>query len=128
MLEHVTKVSNIVVSTAGVWLPGLFIVAVYALPKVWPKSDDYFQKGFLVLQEVDDVTDAILEEYPQLEWVNTTDDVVERALDILSKRYELDDDEKEKAEKRIKAKIKNDEGISVNWKDGTGKINFKKEF
>ena len=128
MLEQATKITNILVNTAGVWLPGLAIVLVYTLPKIWPKSDDYFRKGFVVLQEVDDVTDAILDEYPNLEWVNTTDDVVERALDILSKRYKLDNDEKEKAEKRIKAKIKNDEGISIDWENGEGKINYKKNF
>ena len=128
MLEHITKVSNIVVSTAGVWGPAFFIILVYALPKFWPKSDDYFHTGYLVLQEVDDVTDAILEEYPNLDWVNTTDDIVNRALDILSKRYDLNDDEKEKVEKRIKAKMKKEEGWSVNWDDGVGKIEFTKDF
>lgn len=128
MLEHVTKISNIVLSTAGVWGPALFIVLVYAIPKFFPKSDKYFQTAFVTLQEVDDVVDAILQEYPNLEWVNTADEVVDHALKILDKRYGMDDDEKEKAEKRIKAKLKNDEGLSIDWQDGTGKINIKKNF
>jgi len=127
MLEGLEKIARIVWVTSGIWGPGLLIVILYTLPKIWPRSDVYFEKAFLTLQEVDDVTDAILAEYPNLEWINTVDDLINKVLDILKKRYNLKEDEIEKAEKRIKSKIKNDEGISIEWENGIGKINFKKE-
>jgi len=128
MLEGLEKIARIVWVTSGIWGPGLLIVILYTLPKIWPRSDVYFEKAFLTLQEVDDVTDAILAEYPNLEWINTVDDLINKVLDILKKRYDLKENDIEKAEKRIKSKLKNDEGVSIKWENGVGKINFKKEF
>ena len=128
MIETLEKIARIVWVTSGIWGPGILIVLLYTLPKIWPRSDVYFEKAFLTLQEVDDVTDAILAEYPNLEWVNTVDDLIDKVLEILKKRYDLEDDEIEKAEKRIKSKLKNDEELSIKWENGIGKINFKKEF
>lgn len=128
MLEHATKISNIVIGTIGVWGPALGLFLLYVIPKFYPQADEYFQTAYVTLDEVDDITDAVIEEYPNLEWINTFDDVVNHVTDVLSKKYDLNDDEKEKAEKRVKAKLKRDDGISIDWKDGEGKINFKKEF
>ena len=128
MLEGLEKIARIVWVTSGIWGPGLLIAILYTLPKIWPRSDVYFEKAFLTLQEVDDVTDAILAEYPNLEWINTVDDLINKVLDILKKRYNLKEDEIERAEKRIKSKLKNDEWVSIKWENGVGKINFKKEF
>ena len=128
MLETLEKTARIVWITSGLWGPGILIVLIYTLPKIWPRSDVYFEKAFLTLQEVDDVTDAILAEYPNLKWINTVDDLIDKVLEILKKRYNLNEDEIEKAEKRIKSKLKNDEGVSIKWDNGVGKINFKKEF
>ena len=120
MLEGLEKIARIVWVTSGIWGPGLLIVILYTLPKIWPRSDVYFEKAFLTLQEVDDVTDAILAEYPNLEWINTVDDLINKVLDILKKRYNLKEDEIEKAEKRIKSKIKNKEKLKVaNFREET---------
>ena len=128
MLEHVEKISSIIIKTSGVWIPPLGLFLLYAIPKIYPKSDKYFQTAYVTLEEVDDITDAILEEYPNIDWINTFDDIVNQVTNVLAKKYDLDEDEKEKVQQRVKAKMKKDEGISIDWDNGEGKINFKKDF
>lgn len=128
MLENATKISSIMLKTSGVWAPPLALFLIYIIPKFYPKADEYFQTAYVTLEEVDDVTDAIVEEYPNLDWVNSANDIIDNVTDVLAKKYDLNDDEKEKVENRVKAKLKRDEGVSIDWEDGKGKINFKKEF
>ncbi len=115
-------------NTVGLWGPALLIVLMYALAKIWPKSDSYFRKAYLTLNEVDDITDAILEEFPKLSYIQTVDDLVEEVLGILEKRYSLEEGQKEQVKERIKADINRKEGWNVDWQDGVGKIEFNKKF
>jgi hypothetical protein len=128
LLETLEKISRIVISTIGVWGPGLLIVLIYVIPRFWPKMDSYFQTAYLTLMEVDDITDAILEEFPNLSYVDTVDDVIAKVISILEKRYNLEGQTKEQIKERIQANIERKKGWSINWEDGVGKIEFEKDF
>ncbi|MFW6271318.1 MAG: hypothetical protein ACOC4G_14770 [Bacillota bacterium] len=128
MLETVQGISKVIISTIGVWGPGILIILIYVLPRFWPKSDDYFERAYLTLAEVDDITDSILEEFPNLSWVKSVDDLINEVLSVLEKRYKLDGVVKDQIGERVKANLVKKEGWQVKWEDGVGKIEFDNKF
>jgi len=96
-------------------LGGLSFVIGYVTKK-YPKADEYFQKGAFVLDEVDDVVDGLLEEFPDNPALNTVNDISDKLLEELKQAgYKVDAADKKKIENRIKSKAAGKDGFSLSY-------------
>ena len=99
-----------------------------ALRKLYPEVDPYFMEGRLLLEEIDDIIDAILLEYPKNIYALTINEIVDKVIKELNEAgYDLKEEEKKKVNYHIKGKIKK-EGLNINWKNGEGTIEYNKKF
>ena len=118
---------NIIYSSLIVLLPLLSII-IMALRKLYPEVDPYFMEGRLLLEEIDDIIDAILLEYPKNIYALTINEIVDKVIKELNEAgYDLKEEEKKKVNYHIKGKIKK-EGLNINWKNGEGTIEYNKKF
>ena len=108
-------------------LPVLSIVII-VLKKAFPAVDPYLMKGTIVLEEIDDIIDALLIEYPDKGSLITIDEITDKIIKELKEAgYSVDRKEKKKINYHLKGKLKK-EGIDINWIDGEGVIQYSKRF
>jgi len=106
-----------------------FSVVIAVIKKFYPESDPYFRKSAVVLNEVDDIIDKIVAEYPNNEAINTTNDILDKLLAELEQAgYDVDKQTKKKLENRTVSKLKNEEGMSLKSKTGDFEIKLNGKF
>lgn len=94
---------------------GLSFVIGY-VKKKFPQTDEYFQKGAFVLNEVDDLLDWVLDEYPNNITLNTVNDVVDKiCVELEQAGYKVKEEDKMKIENRVKGKAVKREGFSLQY-------------
>jgi len=109
-------------------LPILSVILIL-LKRFFPVIDPYFHKGAVIIDEVDDVLDAILLEYPDNKTLNTINDIVDKLLSELAEAgYEVGDEGKNKITNHVKGKLKNEKGAQVKWEDGELRLEYSKDF
>ena len=111
-------------------LGGLSFVISYVARK-YPKTNDYFRKGAFVLDEVDDVVDGLLEEFPDNPALNTVNDISDKLLEELEQAgYKVDLEDKKKIENRLKSKAANKDGFSLSYDpvNEETKLEYNKSF
>lgn len=118
MNENITKIFTILYNTMHIWLPILIIV----LSKYIPKFDTIFRSVYVTLDEIDSITDEILEQYDNLPFINNIDDITNEVIKILSRRYK--DIDKSKIKNEIENNLIRKEGLTFE----NGKINYHKKF
>ncbi len=92
---------------------GLLSAVVVILVSFKPGWDKYFRRGILVLEEVDDIIDAVLLVFPASKSLTTLDDILEKVIAELKQAgYEVNGVEKQKIKNRLKARLKR-EGIQI---------------
>lgn len=106
--------------------PVLFLI-IMLVAFLFPNTDKYFKKGKLLLANVDDVLDQILLRWPN-EKLQTVDDLVGRLREQLRKAGYKIEGKEEELKTHAEAVLNRKEGVSIDWRDGIGKINFKKKF
>ena len=113
------------------FLLGGLSFAIGYVKKKFPKTDEYFKKGAFVLNEVDDLLDYFLEEYPNNPALNTTNDIVERiCLELEQAGYKVKEEDKKKIENRVKGKAAKKDGFSLEYDIETDEtaLKFDKNF
>lgn len=106
--------------------PWLWFAIFFVVQRYIPGADKFFRAVYVTVDEIDRITDAILEEFPKLDHVQTVSDISDEVKKILSKKYGKIDESK--IDKMIKNKLSKEDGISLNW-DGDKKfIEFNKRF
>ena len=74
----------------------------------------YFEQGVLILAEVDDIIDSILMKFPENDYLNTIDDVLDKLLEELEQAgYQVSDKDVKKMEYRLKSKINQGAGFKL---------------
>ncbi len=110
------------------WLSLLSLV-IMVLVRWKPGLDPYFRKGAVILAEVDDVIDGILLEFPENKSLMTINDLVSGVLEKLEKAgYKVDDEDRQKVENRLKAKVKREEGLRLERGGGEYRLRYSGEF
>ncbi|MGM0410980.1 MAG: hypothetical protein ACQEQF_09495, partial [Bacillota bacterium] len=117
---------NIIYSSLIALLPLLSLV-IMALRKIYPEIDPYFMEGKVLLEEIDDIIDAILLEYPKNIYVLTIDEIIDKVIKELNQAgYELKEKEEKKISYHIKGKLKK-EPLEIEWKNGDGLVKYNKK-
>jgi hypothetical protein len=119
---------NLVLTILLTVLPVLSVLLIL-LKKFFPIVDPYFYKGAVILDEVDDILDGILLEYPENKLLNTVEDVVEKLLKELSEAgYKVNEKDDKKIENHVKGRLKREEGTQVKWENGKLKLEYDNAF
>jgi hypothetical protein len=119
---------NLILTILLTVLPVLSVLLIL-LKKFFPVVDPYFYKGAVILDEIDDILDGILLEYPENKLLNTVEDVVEKLLKELSEAgYKVNEKDEKKIENHIKAKLKREEGTQIKWEDGKLRLEYNHNF
>lgn len=119
---------NLVLTILVTVLPMLSVILI-VIKKLFPVVDPYFYKGAVVLDEVDDILDGILLEYPENKFLNSVEDVVEKLLlELKEAGYTIDNPDKRKIVNHVKSVLKQDEGAQIKWEDGKLRLVYNKAF
>jgi len=119
---------NLVLTILLTVLPVLSILLVL-LKRFFPVVDPYFYKGAIILDEIDDIIDGILLEYPENKLLNTVEDIVEKLLKELSEAgYNVNEKDEKKIENHVKGKLKREEGTQIKWEDGKLRLDYNMKF
>jgi hypothetical protein len=119
---------NLVLTILLTVLPVLSILLVL-LKRFFPVVDPYFYKGAVILDEVDDILDGILLEYPENKLLNTVEDIVEKLLKELSEAgYKVNEKDEKKIENHVKGKLKREEGTQIKWEDGKLRLDYNMKY
>jgi hypothetical protein len=119
---------NLILTILLTVLPVLSVLLIL-LKKFFPVVDPYFYKGAVILDEIDDILDGILLEYPENKLLNTVEDVVEKLLKELSEAgYKVNEKDEKKIENHIKGRLKREEGTQIKWEDGKLRLEYNHNF
>ena len=118
-------------------LGGLSLVITFTKNK-FPNADNYFAKGAVVLNEIDDVLDGIIEEFSNegengkwLQGIEKVEDVVDKICDELAQAgYDVAAEDKQKIKNRVKGKVAKTDGLTMNYdpKTETTSLEYNKKF
>ncbi|MBM7623914.1 hypothetical protein [Sporohalobacter salinus] len=98
--------------TAFSALTALIIIIV----KLNPKFNNYLQKKVPVIEEIDDIIDIVLDQFPNQDRLNNLDIILEKVVEELRKAgYKLDEQDKQKVKNRLKAKICNNKNLNLKF-------------
>lgn len=87
---------------------GFLSIAIGVITKLKPGIDPYFQKTAPILAEVDDLIDVAVVEFPEVDSLQTVDEIMNKVVSELEEAgYNLDKYDKKKIENRVKAKVGN---------------------
>ena len=106
--------------------PWLWFVIIFLAQRYIPGADRIFKAIYLTADEVDRVTDAILEEFPKLDHVQTVSDVSGEVKKILEKRYGKI--KNNNIDKMVQSKLEKEEGWDFSYEDGEAFLEFNKRF
>ena len=108
--------------------PWFWFAVVFLIQRYVPGADKIFKAAYVTLDEIDRITDAILEEFPDLEHVQTVDDVVNEVKKILARHY--DKIPAGKVENEVQKQILNQPNGFSTDADGNLKFNmgFQRKF
>lgn len=106
--------------------PWIWFVLIFLAQRYIPGADRIFKAIYVTADEVDRVTDAILEEFPKLDHIQTVSDVSCEVKKILEKRYGKI--ENNNIDKQVQRKLEKEEGWDFNYKDGEAFLEFNKKF
>ena len=110
------------------WL-SLLSILIIGLRKWKPGLDPYFRTGAFILAEVDDVIDGILFEFSGKDSLNSINDLLDKVLSELEEAgYKVNSEDEKKVENRLKAKVKKEEGVKLEFDKGEYKIKYGGEF
>ncbi|PRX24092.1 hypothetical protein BX659_12555 [Orenia metallireducens] len=110
------------------WL-SLLSVLIIGLRKWKPGLDPYLRTGTFILAEVDDVIDGILFEFSGKDSLNSINDLLDKVLSELEEAgYKVNSEDEKKVENRLKAKVKKEEGVKLEFDKGEYKIKYGGEF
>lgn len=102
--------SKIDINMAIVILGGLSIVITIARKK-YPKIDTYLSKAAPVIEEIDDLIEVAINEFPNNVALKNTDKVLDKVISELKQAgYNVDLATKKKIKNRAKAKISRELG------------------
>jgi len=119
---------NLILTILLAVLPVLSVLLIL-VKKLFPVVDPYFYKGAVILDEVDDILDGILLEYPENKLLNTVEDVVEKLIKELSEAgYKVNEKDEKKIENHIKGRLKREEGTQIKWEDGKLRLEYNHNF
>ncbi|MCK8817163.1 hypothetical protein MWH28_07290 [Natroniella sulfidigena] len=118
-----------ILTATGLNFVPVITIVVMLLRKIFPGIDPYFEKGSIILAEVDDVLDGILLEYPENNALNRVNDVVENLVQQLKRAgYKVDQETEVKIENHVKGRLKREEGANVSWDGDDLKLEYNKNF
>ena len=89
---------------------GLLSAVIIILVSFKPGLDKYFRRGVLILEEIDDIIDAVLLVFPANKSLTTIDDILDKIIAELKEAgYEVNSVEKQKIKNRLKARLKRED-------------------
>ena len=123
--DNILKAGHVVwdVLEGASWI---WFVIIFLAQRYIPGADRIFKAIYLTIDEVDRVTDAILEEFPKLDHVQTVSDVSGEVKKILEKRY--GNLKNNNINKMVQQKLQKEEGWKFKREGDKTYLEFNKKF
>ncbi len=117
MIDNLQRLGRIALDTYQMWLP----VVVFLAARYSEKANKVLNYIFDINTAVLTATDAILKEFENLKHIQNINDFTREIEEILGRQ--LNKKEIIDMQKEIEK-----EGVSIDWQDGIGRLNFNKKF
>ena len=105
----------------------LTTIVIYLIERKFPWLIDYISPFAMALVELDRLIDYLLEEYPEIEHLQTIDDIVTEVITLLPDKYVKNLDE-DTIRQHIEDHVTEKEGFSIDFEPDRKTVQYNKKF